>query len=75
MWVYLVVFLVGAIAGFFARMIQHAIYEATHTNVVGTLNVVSFTDGRDEMLLELNDSPDKLINGQFISLDVRKSRR
>lgn len=75
MWTYIALFLAGAVFGFFARIIQHAFYEASHTETIGTLNVVSFENGQNDLLLELNDSPDKLLNGQFVTLDVRKSRR
>ena len=75
MWTYVALFLAGAVFGFFGRIIQHAIYTATHTEITGTLNVVSFENGQNDLLLELNDSPDKLLNGQFVTLDVRKSRR
>ena len=67
--------LCGCLLGFVARMIQSAIYDASHSRYAGTLNVVKFEGDRSELLLDLDDSPDNLKDGDMVIFTVRVTRR
>lgn len=73
MWIYITVALAGFIAGFIARIIQQSITDVRKS--VGTLNVVKIGDNPEDLLLELEEPPDKLLNGQAITLLVKTTRR
>lgn len=73
MWVYLTVALGGFLIGFIARMIQQSFTDVRKS--VGTLNVVKIGDNPEDLLLELEEPPDKWLNGQAIMLLVKTTRR
>lgn len=73
MWVYITVALAGFLAGFIARVVQQSITDVKRS--IGTLNVVKIGDAPEDLLLELEEPPDKLQNGQTITLYVRATRR
>ena len=73
MWVYITVALVGFLVGFFARMVQQSFTDVRES--IGTLNVVKIGDNPEDLLLELEEPPDKLLNGQTITLLVKTTRR
>ena len=75
MWIYVCVALGGIIAGFFLRMIQSSIYDILHSKTVGTLRVVKVGSGQEDLLLELEEPPSNLLDGQIITLDVTVTRR
>lgn len=67
--------MVGILLGFVARMVQSAIYDANHSRYMGMLNVVKFEGDRSELLLDLDDSPDELKDGDLVIFSVRVTRR
>ena len=73
MWIYIAVALAGFLVGFIARMIQQSITDVRKS--VGILNVVKIGDSPEDLLLELEEPPDKLLNGQAITLLVKATRR
>jgi hypothetical protein len=73
MWVYITVALAGIIVGFFLRMIQSSIHDVK--DVAGVLNIVKVGDNPEDLLLELDESPGKLSDGQLVTLYVRATRR
>lgn len=73
MWVYIMVALAGIIVGFFLRIFQSAIHDSK--DIAGVLNVVKVGDNPEDLLLELDDSPGKLTDGQLVTLYVRATRR
>ena len=75
MWYIVVAVLGGFIFGFLFRMFQHALWEITHTETAGTLRVVKFEDNPEDLLLQLNEPPSNLRDGQLITLDVAVTRR
>lgn len=75
MWYIIVAVLGGFVLGFLARVIQQSIWEVLHTETAGTLRVVKFEDNPEDLLLQLNEPPSKLRDGQLISLDVAVTRR
>ena len=75
MWYIIAAVLGGFILGFLARMIQQSVWEVLHTETAGTLRVVKFEDNPEDLLLQLNEPPSKLRDGQLISLDVAVTRR
>jgi len=74
MWLYIAVALLGGfLLGFVARMFQSAIHDANKT--AGVLNVVTVGDNPEDLLLQLDESPGKLTDGQIITLYVKATRR
>ena len=73
MWVYITVALVGFLVGFFARMVQQSFTDVRES--IGTLNVVKIGSDPEDLLLELEEPPNKLLNGQTITLLVKTTRR
>lgn len=73
MWQYVVAVLVGIIVGFLFRIFQSAMHDSEKT--AGVLNVVKIGDNSEDLLLELDEPPGKLTDGQIITLYVRATRR
>lgn len=73
MWIYITVALAGFLVGFIARMVQQSFTDVAKS--IGTLNVVKIGDNPEDLLLELEEPPDKLLNGQAITLLVKTTRR
>lgn len=73
MWIYITVALAGFLVGFIAGIIKQSMADARKS--VGTLNVVKIGDNPEDLLLELEEPPDKLLNDQAITLLVKTTRR
>ena len=73
MLVYITVALAGFLVGFIARMVQQSFTDVRRS--IGTLNIVKIGDSPEDLLLELEEPPDKLLNGQAITLLVKATRR
>ena len=73
MWPYLAAILGGVLIGFVLRMIQQSFTDVRRS--IGTLNIVKIGDAPEDILLELEEPPDKLLNGQTIMLLVQATRR
>ena len=59
------------VIGWLARVL----YDAVRADPLGTLNVVEWNDGTTELLLQLDEGPEKFENGHLIMLRIHKTRR
>jgi hypothetical protein len=73
MWIYNTVALAGFLVGFIARMVQQSVTDVRKS--IGILNIVKIGDNPEDLLLELEEPPERLLNGQAITLLVKATRR
>ena len=59
------------VIGWLARVL----YDAVRADPLGILNVVEWNDGTTELLLQLDEGPEKFENGHLIMLRIHKTRK
>lgn len=64
-------FTVGIILGIFIGTIVTAIYS--HSDLIGTLNVVNTEDSEPCLLLELNDEVNTLHGKKYVMMKIREN--
>ena len=73
MWaIYLTIGFVCLFLGFCAGLL---LGSAPHSQAIGIMDVVEWPDGTYDLLLQLEDQPSSLIDGQEVMVKVHKTRR
>ena len=73
MWaVYLTIGFVCLFLGFCLGIFLGSI---SHSEPIGIMNVVEWPDGTFDLLLQLEDQPNNLVDGQEVNVKVHRTRR
>lgn len=73
MWaIYLAIGFVCLFLGFCLGII---VGSSGHANPIGIMNVVEWPDGTFDLLLQLEDQPNNLVDGQEVNVKVHRTRR
>ena len=73
MWaIYLAIGFVCLFLGFCLGLIAGS---SGHVNPIGIMNVIEWPDGTFDLLLQLEDQPNNLVDGQEVNVKVHRTRR